>query len=271
MSRNDAAARPTTPRFRKPPEWRPGSSDDVLKRSRQRTPRPVAQLLQTENALYSFSRGRKLPGRIMFDVVVFANLRHTMCVAFDPALHVGSVLKRRAKLFFLLHAMRTPPRPVHLHAALPQTACERIVLMLAAVAEIVGHPERDRDQHRVDRNAPPVPARSLNPQPLVSPFSALLRHGFFISRVETGLAPSSWGRSGRRDKPRLYRESSNHHPERRRQHVDRPALQRQHLAVHHHIHRAIQLKLDAPNRLPLRQRMPGVRAIIKCRRVPDQP
>src|SRR6266849_8710299 len=167
--------------------------------------------------------------------------------------------------------MRTPPRPVHLHAALPQTACERIVLMLAPVAELVGQPERGRDQHRVARNAPPVPARSLNPQSLVSPFPSLLRHGFFISRVETGLAPSSEGRSGRRGKPRLYRESSNHHPKRRWQNVDRPALQRQHLAVHHHIHRAIKLKLDAPNRLPLRQRMPGVRAIIKCRQVPDQP
>src|SRR5713226_4008694 len=183
MSRNDAAATPTTPRFRKPPEWRPDSSDDVLKRSRQRTPRPVAQLLQTENALYSFSRGRKLPGGIVLDVVVFANLRHTMCVTFYAALHVGSVLERRAKLFFLLHAMRAPPRPIHFHAALAQTACEHVVLMLAAVAEIVGHPDRDRDQHRVDRNAPPFPARGLNPQFFFLPFSSLLRHGFFISRL----------------------------------------------------------------------------------------
>src|SRR5216684_608336 len=187
MSRNDAAATPTTPRFRTPPEWQPGSSDDMLNRSRQRASRPVAQLLQSEDAFHSFAGGRKLPGGIVLDVVVFANLRHTMCVTFYAALHVGSVLERRAELFFLLHAMRTPPRPIHFYAALAQTACERIVLMLAAVAEIVGQPERGRDQHRVDRNAPPVPARSLNPQSLVSPFSALLRHGFFISRVETGL------------------------------------------------------------------------------------
>src|SRR5260370_28095720 len=150
MSRNDAAATPTTPRFRTPPEWRPGSSDDVLNRSRQRAPRAVAQFFQSEDAFHSLAGGRKLPGGIVLDVVVFANLRHTVRVAFYAALHVRSVLERRAKLFFLLHAMRTPPRPVHLHAALAQTACEPIVCMLAAVAKIVGQPEHGHDQHRVD-------------------------------------------------------------------------------------------------------------------------
>src|SRR5260370_20849224 len=193
MSRNDAAATPTTPRFRTPPEWQPDSSDDVLNRSRQRAPRSVAQLLQSEDAFHSFAGGRKLPGGIVLDVVVFANLRHTMCVTFYAALHVGSVLERRAKLSFLLHAMRPPPRPIHFHPALAHPACERVVLMLAAVAEIVGQPERGRDQHRIDRNAPPFPARSLNPHLLVSPFSALLRHGFFISRLDTVLAPPSSG------------------------------------------------------------------------------
>src|SRR2546429_3556677 len=66
-------------------------------------------------------------------------------------------------------------------------------------------------------------------------------------------------------------DSSNHYPERRRQHFDRPALQRQHLAVHHHVHWPVELKVDPANRLPLRQRMPRVRAIVKRRQVPYQP
>src|SRR5450759_4093933 len=180
-SRNDAATTPMTPRFRTPPEWRPGSSDAWSTRSRQRAPCPVAQFLQTENALHSFAGRRKLPGGKMLDVFVFANLRLPVQVAFDAALHVRNVLERRTELFFLLHAMRTPPRPVHLHATLGQTVRERVVLMLAAVAEIVGQPERSHDQHCIDRNAPRFPARSsFYPQFFILPFSSLLRHGFFI-------------------------------------------------------------------------------------------
>ena len=95
---------------------------------------------------------------------MFSSLQTCDCpcrLAFDAALHVRSVLERRAELFFLLHAMRTPPRPVHFHAALGQTARERIVLVLAAVVKIVGQPERGHDQRGIDRNAPPIPPRSL--------------------------------------------------------------------------------------------------------------
>src|SRR5260370_5052373 len=183
-SRSDAATTPTKQRFRTPPEWRPRSSDAASNWSRQRAPRPVAQFLQSENALHSFAGRRKLPGGIMLDVFVFANLRLPVQVAFDAALHVRSVLERRAEHFLLLHAMRTPPRPVHLQPAFGQTACERIVLVLAAAAEIVGQPERGHDQHCIDRNAPPFPARSsFYPQFFILPFSPLLRHGFFISRL----------------------------------------------------------------------------------------
>ncbi len=191
---------------------------------------------------------------------VFAYLRHRVRVAFDAALHVGSVFERRAKLFFLLHAMRTPIRAIHLHAAIAETAREPIVFVLHAVAEIVSQPERGHDQHRIDRNAPPISARSVDPESFFLPFSALLRHGFFISRVETGRLPGPGSD-----------ETSNHHPKRRRQHVDRLAVQRQHLAIHHHIHRPVELKFNAPNRPAFRQRMPRVRAIIKRRQIPDQP
>src|ERR1039457_4506430 len=60
--------------------------------------------------------------------------------------------------------------------------------------------------------------------------------------------------------------SSNHHPERRGQHVDRPALTRQHLTP-----RTGEAKRHPPNCLPLRQRVPCVRAIIKRCQIPDQP
>src|SRR5208337_223670 len=190
-SRNDAAATPQTPQFRIPPEWRPGSSDASSNPSLQRAPRPVAQLFQSKRTLHSFAGRRKLPGGIVLDVFVFANLRLPLGLALDATLHVRSVLERSAELFFLLHAMRTPPGPVHLHAALRQTAREGIVLVLHAVAEIVGQPERRHDQHCIDRDAPPIPARSLDLKFFFSPFPSFLRHGILISRpVETGLAPS---------------------------------------------------------------------------------
>src|SRR5713226_6110057 len=173
-SRNDAAATPTKPRFRKPPEWRPRSSDAASNRSRQRAPGPVAQFFQTENALHSFAGRRKLPGGIVLNVRISASLRSPVQVAFDAALHVRNVLERRAELFFLLHAVRTPPRPVHLYATFRQTARERIVLVLSAVAKIVRQYKRSHDQHCIDRNATPIAARGLNPQFFFLPFSSLL-------------------------------------------------------------------------------------------------
>src|SRR5713226_5655899 len=172
-SRNDAAATPTKPRFRKPPEWRPRSSDAASNRSRQRAPSAVAQLFETENALHSFAGRRKLPGGIVLDVRISASLRSSVQVAFDAALHVRNVLERCAELFFLLHAVRTPPRPVHLHATVGQTARERIVLVLAAVAKIVRQSKRSHDQRRINRDAPPIPARGPNPQFFLLPFPSL--------------------------------------------------------------------------------------------------
>src|SRR5258708_949365 len=241
---------PTKPRFRTPSKWRSRSSAAALKRSRQRQPGAMAQLLHTENALHSFAGSRKLPGGIVFNARIFASLRSSVAGASDAAVHVRNELKRRAELFFLLHAVRTPPSSVHLYGVVSQTTGERIVLVLAAVAKIVGQPERSHDQHCVDRYASPIPARGLNPKFFFLPFSSLLRHGFFISR--------------------LLDRSSNHHPERRGKHFDRPALQCQHFAIHHHVHWPVKLKVDPANRLPLRQRMPSVRAIIKRSQVPNQ-
>ena len=181
MWRNDAAMRPTTPRFRTPPEWRPDSSDDSSNRSLDRAPSPFAQFSQSDFMFDPFASGWKLPGWKTLDVLIFANLRSTMHVPFDAALHIRSILERRAKPFLLLLAMGTPPRPIHLHAPLGQTACQSIVLMLGAIAKIVGQPECGRDQYGVQHHASPISAGRLNPQFLIAPFSTLLRHGVFIS------------------------------------------------------------------------------------------
>ena len=69
----------------------------------------------------------------------------------------------------------------------------------------------------------------------------------------------------------ISKRPSNHHPECRGQHIDGLALQRQHLAIHHQVHRTLKLKLNTPDRVPLRKRMLGVRAIIKGRQVSNQP
>src|SRR5260370_23839426 len=145
-SRSDAATTPTKQRFRTPPEWRPRSSDAASNWSRQRAPRPVAQFLQSENALHSFAGRRKLPGGIMLDVFVFANLRLPVQVAFDAALHVRSVLERRAEHFFLLHAMRTPPNPAHLQPPCRQTSCDRILLLPPPATTLVAFPYSVHDQ-----------------------------------------------------------------------------------------------------------------------------
>src|SRR5580700_2937417 len=63
---------------------------------------------------------------------------------------------------------------------------------------------------------------------------------------------------------------SHHHSQRGRQHIDRTALQRKHLAIHHHIHRPIKLELNLPNRPSLRQWVSRVCAVIKRGQIPDQ-
>jgi hypothetical protein len=208
----------------------------------------------------------------VLDVFVLANLRLPMQIAFDAALHVRNELERPTELFFLLLAMRTPPCSVHLYAARSQTTREGVVLMLVAIVEIVGQSGHGHDEDRADRDEAPVPVRSPNPEFFLLPFPALLRHKVFISRLlncrDGASAVSDRNRNttgGFSTENRFSNDDSKH----RRQHIDRPALQCQHLAVHHHIDWPRQLKLDAAHRVPLRQRMARVRSIIKCRQIPD--
>jgi hypothetical protein len=72
--------------------------------------------------------------------------------------------------------MRTPPSPIHLHAAIGQTAGKRIVLVLAAVVKIAGEANRGHGDQRKDRDALPFRAESPGPQSFFLPFSSLLRH-----------------------------------------------------------------------------------------------
>src|SRR5271169_624056 len=117
---------------------------------------------------------------------------------------------------------------------------------------------------------------------LVFPFAvlfALATWSFYITTNRDGAYPILPGRNSdaawkTRQAASLHEskmDSSHHDPERRRQHFDRTALQRQHLAVYHHIHWPVELKLDAPHRVALRQRMTCVCAIVERRQVPDQP
>src|ERR1039457_2137882 len=99
----------------------------------------------------------------MVHILILANLRSRVHITLHAALHIRSVFERRAELFFLLLAMRTPPGPIHLHAPIFQTASEAIVLMLRAVAKVVGQPERGHDRDTIDRTAPPL-ARSFHPR-----------------------------------------------------------------------------------------------------------
>src|SRR5450755_1533614 len=188
---NDVAVRPTTPRFRIPPESPPGSSSVASNRSLECAPRAVAQLFKRKNAFHSFSGGRKLPGGVVLDVFVLANLGLPQCLALDTAFHIWTVVfERGAELFLLLNAMRTPPRPIHLDAALGQTARERVVLMLVAVVEIVGQSEHGHDNHHIGHNPLPIPVRRAYSQFFITPFSSLLRHGIFISRL-LGVKPQT--------------------------------------------------------------------------------
>src|SRR5580658_8310041 len=136
-SRNDVAATSTTRRFRTPPESRPRSLDAASTRSWQRAPRPVAQFFETKDSLHSLPGGRKLPGGIVLDAFVLANLSDPMQVALDAALRIRSVFERRAELFLLLLAMRTPICAIHFYATILQAAREAVMLVLGAVAEIV--------------------------------------------------------------------------------------------------------------------------------------
>src|SRR5208283_284941 len=65
----------------------------------------------------------------------------------------------------------------------------------------------------------------------------------------------------------LYHEPSaaslDEHPQCRWQNIDSATLQLHDLAIHHYIHRRIQLKLDVWHRLALGQRVPGVSSVIK--------
>jgi len=78
----------------------------------------------------------------MRHILVFTNLRLSVRIAFDAALHIRSVFEGSAEHFFLLLAMRTPPRPVHFHAAIRQTARKTIVDVLATMVKIVDDANR---------------------------------------------------------------------------------------------------------------------------------
>src|SRR5882724_10783765 len=98
-------------------------------RSRQRTSRLCAQFLQRQPACVAISVW-KLPGWKVFQPFLRA-LRLLMVVR-GAALNVADILKRRAKHFFLIFAMRTPKQPIHHCAFVCKALREAIHLLLIA-------------------------------------------------------------------------------------------------------------------------------------------
>src|SRR5208283_1442851 len=68
----------------------------------------------------------------------------------------------------------------------------------------------------------------------------------------------------------FYRWRSGHHVERAGQHVEFLTMQSQHLAVHHHIDRRVQVESDRAHGFTLRERMLNVRSVIKTGQISNQ-
>src|ERR1022692_4735745 len=103
-SRNDAAATPMTPRCHRLPETRPWLSNGVRARSRQRAPRPFTKFSHCKDAFDPFPGWRKLPGGIMVDTFVLANLRCSVHITLHAALNVRKIFVGGTELLLLLLA-----------------------------------------------------------------------------------------------------------------------------------------------------------------------
>src|SRR5262249_28117687 len=144
------------PRCHQPRGSRSGSAGAASPDSWQRAPGSVAQLFQREHALHTLTSWRELPRGIVLDIGVGANLGFGVNVALDAALDIGNKLERGTELFFLVLAVRAPPRTIHLDAAILQALRKAVIAMLATAPEVKGTGEGSRNQHTVDGNASPV-------------------------------------------------------------------------------------------------------------------
>ena len=59
--------------------------------------------------------------------------------------------------------------------------------------------------------------------------------------------------------------------QRRGQHIESLAMQTQHLAIHHHVYRLIQVKINAADSAPVGQGMIDMGSIVKRWQVTNQP
>jgi len=116
----------------------------------------------------------KDPRRKAFDAGLGAN-RLDSLRALDPTLNVWGVLKRRAELFFLLFAMRTPKGAVHFGLLCRQAFRKSVQTAGVFVPkEVICGRECNDDHdgnHDVTRT---VWIRLLSAFPLLLPFSAFL-------------------------------------------------------------------------------------------------
>src|ERR1700731_4421879 len=111
MFHSDDAARPMKPPPRPTPEWRSSERFAVMLESWQAASSLLTQELQLVPALHP-GAVRENPGREAFDASLGTN-RGDAFRTLDSTLNIRSVPKGRAKLLFLLLAMRAPVSAIH--------------------------------------------------------------------------------------------------------------------------------------------------------------
>ncbi len=169
--------------------------------SRQTAPSLIAQLLHGKNTFYWFACS-ELPARKQFDSRRRARGRQFVRIL-NRALYVGHVLKRFPEHFFLLNAVRTPIKPIHLRLLRGQTLRKSIVAMIpilpppthASANRITIPPQISvfRDSGRAS-GPPPRSCRRFRRSSDIIPFPHNL---FLISRAQaaTSSAPGNTSNS----------------------------------------------------------------------------
>lgn len=194
----------------------------------------VSQRLQMQRAFYASAVG-KLPCRKVLDSGLLAGIVFGAlpgCAALD----VIHVLESITKQFFLVGAVRAPPRPVHLRAAFRDTLRESIQSAdwLAIVGKIIKCPCDNHDRKRDDEP----------------------------SQSRCRIGSCGWALVQVRHCEFLYHDIKG-----AGQHVEAFAMNCHYFAINHHINRGVEMKIHPAHLANLGQRMPGVSAIVKCRQV----
>ncbi len=113
------------------------------------------------------------PGGEFLHTLIFANLRDVPRTP-DTTFHVRGILKRSAKHFFLVCAMRTPERAIHLGSFCAQALGKGVELAVLFVSHKPQQPTDDRNNYNHDGNFRQSRVRWTLSVPFLLFFSALL-------------------------------------------------------------------------------------------------